>query len=77
MQTRRMSLFEVCVSVLIGYLVSVGVTLLVLPWFGYDVGVGESAVISIFFTVTSVIRGYCVRRVFERYRRLDFERYRL
>lgn len=68
MQTRRMSLFEVCVSVAVGYVVAVVVTLIVLPVFDYDVSTGDAAGISAVFTAASVLRGYLVRRFFERYR---------
>lgn len=64
MQSRLMSAVEAVANVFVGYLVSVAANLVVLPAFGYDVGVADSFYIGLVFTAISLVRGYTLRRVF-------------
>ncbi len=66
MQSRRMSLIETLTSISIGFAVSRLVTALVMPHFGFNPSLGQNASITSIFTVTSIIRGYLVRRFFAR-----------
>lgn len=59
-----MSALETGVSLVVGYLLAVLITILVLPWFGHAVSVGQSVQISAIFTVASVVRSYAIRRIF-------------
>lgn len=63
-QTRRMSILETCASVAIGFLVSVGITAVLLPAMGHEVSFSDNLFMTAVFTVASIIRGYGVRRVF-------------
>lgn len=65
-QTRRMSLLETCASIAIGFVVSLVLTAVVLPWYGHDVTWGQNLQITAIFTVASIARGYWVRRLFVR-----------
>ena len=67
MQSRRMSLIETLTSIAIGFVVSMLVTALVMPHFGFHPSIGENATITSIFTVTSIARGYLVRRFFARF----------
>ena len=49
-QSRSMSAVEAVTNVLIGYVVAVATNWLVLPLFGFAVGVGDSAAIGLVFT---------------------------
>lgn len=64
MQSKKMSFVETTVSTVIGFIVSLLLINIVLPAFGKDVKFGESVVITLIFTVASVLRGYFVRRLF-------------
>ena len=64
MQSRVMSAVEVLTNIAIGFLVSVGANIIVLPMFGYDVTVGDSFAIGLAFTAISLVRSYVVRRFF-------------
>lgn len=66
MQTKRQSLIETLTNVAIGYLVSLIANLIVLPLFNYNISLTDGIYISIIFTVISIIRGYLVRRYFNR-----------
>ena len=64
MQSKRESMIESLTSTSIGVIIGVLLNLTVLPIFGYDVTVTNSLLISIIFTVASIIRSYAVRRIF-------------
>lgn len=63
-QSRRMSLVETCVSIAIGFIVSVIITAVVMPAYGHHVTFSENIQITLIFTVASIARGYLVRRAF-------------
>ena len=64
MQTKRQSLIETLTNVAIGYLISFIANMLVLPLFGYNINLTDGVLISIIFTIISIVRGYMVRRWF-------------
>jgi hypothetical protein len=64
MQSKKMSLIETIVSVLIGYVVSIISQLLLFPMFNIEVSLTDNLLIGLFFTVVSIVRGYLVRRLF-------------
>ena len=64
MQSKRESLIETLTNVSIGWFISFIANMLVLPLFDYDVSLTDGVLISIIFTVISIIRGYVVRRWF-------------
>ncbi|WED23050.1 hypothetical protein L3Q72_06555 [Vibrio sp. JC009] len=66
MQTRKQSLFESVVNVVIGYLVALISQLLIFPFFGIHLPLSDNMLIGAFFTVVSVVRSYALRRLFNR-----------
>ena len=64
MQTKRMSLIETVLSVLIGYIVALLSQIVVFPLFDIEVSLIDNLLIGLLFTVISIIRGYFVRRLF-------------
>ena len=67
-QSRRMSLVESVANVAIGYCVAVMAQVLVFPLFGLHATLGENLAIGGIFSVVSIVRSYCLRRVFEAWR---------
>ena len=63
-QSKKMSLVESFVNVLIGYIVAVIANLSVLPLFGYNVTFIDGSLIGLAFTIISLIRTYIIRRIF-------------
>lgn len=63
-QSRLHSLLETLASIAIGFVVSLGITAVVLPAYGHQVTFRHSLEITLIFTVASILRGYAVRRVF-------------
>ena len=66
MQTKKQSLIESITNVLIGYIVAVISNAAILPLFGVNLAFSDSMLIAVWFTVISLIRGYCVRRYFNK-----------
>ena len=64
MQTKRQSLIETLTSVFVGWLIGVILNLTILPLFDYNITVVDSLLVSLIFTVISVVRGYLIRRFF-------------
>ena len=67
MQSKRRSALEAVTNVTVGCLVAVGVNLLALPAFGYEVTIIDSFAIGWVFTVISMLRSYFLRRLFNRW----------
>lgn len=63
-QSKRHSVIESFANVAVGFTISVAANWVVLPWFGYDVSVADSAGIGMILTVVSIVRSYLLRRVF-------------
>lgn len=64
-QSRRMSLVESVASVGAGFVMATLANIVVLPAFGFDVGIADATAMAAIFTVISVGRTYAVRRLFE------------
>ena len=66
MQTKTQSLIESGINILIGYLVALASQLVVFPQFGINIPLTDNLLIGFWFTVISLIRGYAVRRYFNK-----------
>ena len=64
MQSKKQSLIETLTSVFVGWLIGVILNLTVLPLFDYNITVVDSLLVSLIFTVISVVRGHLIRRFF-------------
>lgn len=67
MQTRTWSALETIASTAIGLAVSIAASLVVYPLHGHSFTLAQNASIAAIFTVVSIIRGYFVRRLFNRF----------
>jgi len=68
-----MSLVESVANVAVGYGVAVLTQILVFPLFGMTPSLTENLAIGAIFTVVSLARSFCLRRVFETLRVLQLE----
>lgn len=64
MQLKRHSLLEAIVNILVGYTVNIIANLVVFPLWGWTISVRQSIEIGVIYTIISLIRSYCLRRVF-------------
>ena len=67
-QSRRMSLIEAVTNVILGYGLAVITQIVVFPWFGLDVSIGDNLAIGAVFVGISLLRSYALRRLFEGWR---------
>ncbi|GAA0287588.1 DUF7220 family protein [Rhodovulum strictum] len=67
-QSRRMSMVEAITNVVVGYALAIVTQIVVFPWFGLHPSLGENLALGAIFTGISLIRGYTLRRLFERWR---------
>lgn len=64
-QTKWGSFVEACINVAIGFWINFFANLVILPWFGFHITLGENFLMGLAYTVISVLRSYIVRRWFE------------
>ena len=67
-QSRAMSMIEAAANVVVGYVLAIATQIVVFPWFGIEAAFSEHLAIGIAFVAVSLIRGYLLRRLFERFR---------
>lgn len=64
-QSRAMSLVEAVANVVVGFWLAVLTQILVFPLFGLAVTLTQNLLIGCLFTLTSIVRSYVLRRLFE------------
>ena len=64
-QSRLMSFVESLTNVAVGFGLAVLTQLIVLPWFGVRMSIGDNLALGTVFTAVSVVRSYVLRRLFE------------
>lgn len=64
MQTKRQSAIESLTNIIVGLLTSFLIQLVIYPFLGIAVTIGENVIITIVFFVVSFVRGYLIRRFF-------------
>lgn len=67
-QTRKGALMESTVNLAVGFGLSYAINLFALPLFGMRPSTGALFGLGGIFTIASVVRSYCLRRIFERLR---------
>ncbi len=65
-QTKKQSLIESLTNTAIGFLISLGSTFIIFPLVGFESSVSKNIIVTLFFTVVSILRGYVIRRYFNR-----------
>ena len=67
-QSRMMSFVEATTNVVVGYVLAILTQLAVFPLFGIEAALSEHLAIGAAFVMISLVRGYILRRLFERIR---------
>jgi hypothetical protein len=68
-QTRKQSLMESFLNILIGYSLNFTMNMIFLPLFGFDIKVSQNLLLGAIFTGISLTRSYLIRRWFNKERR--------
>jgi len=65
-QTKRKSLIESVIQTVLGLLTSIMIQLIIYPMMGIPVTFSQNLIITAVFFAVSIVRGYAVRRIFEK-----------
>lgn len=65
-QSKRQSFVESLSNTAIGFVVSFASTFLIFPLVGFESSSGKNLIITLYFTAVSILRGYVLRRYFNR-----------
>lgn len=66
MQSKKLSFIESTVQTFIGLAVSFVIQLIIYPVLNISVTVTQNIIITLVFTIASIVRGYFVRRLFNK-----------
>lgn len=64
------SALEAVANVALGYWIAIAAQMAIFPLFGVNLPLGDNLLIGLLFTVVSLVRGYALRRLFNRLRSL-------
>ena len=65
-QTKKKSLVETLTQTFSGLVVSFVIQLIIYPALGIPVTIGQNVLITLVFVTASIIRGYVIRRIFNK-----------
>lgn len=65
-QTKKQSFLESLTNTGIGFIISLAATFVIFPLVGYQTTVSKNIIVTLFFTVVSILRGYIIRRYFNK-----------
>ena len=65
-QTKRKSLIESIIQTIIGLGTSILIQVILYPMMGIPVSLEQNLIITLVFFTVSIVRGYFVRRIFEK-----------
>ena len=63
-QSKRASMAEAIVNILVGYSINMLANFTLFPLFGWHITLEQNLLLGVFYTVISLCRSYCLRRVF-------------
>lgn len=66
MQSKIGSFIESLINILIGFGIALGSQMLIFPLYGVHLPVHDNIMITVWFTLISIVRSYTLRRVFNR-----------
>ena len=66
MQSKTHSIIESTTNTAVGFIISLLVQMVVYPVMGIKVTISENLIITVVFTIVSILRGYALRRLFNK-----------
>jgi len=66
MQSKVGSFIESLINILIGFGIAFGSQILIFPLYGVHIPIHDNIMITVWFTLISIVRSYTLRRVFNR-----------
>lgn len=68
MQSKTMSLVESLTNTVVGFIVSLISWVFIAKWYGITLSMHDNITLTLCFTVVSIVRGYVLRRIFNKIR---------
>tara|TARA_R110002126_G_scaffold78629_1_gene195640 strand:+ start:18266 stop:18475 length:210 start_codon:yes stop_codon:yes gene_type:complete len=65
-QSKKQSFVESLTNTDVGFVISLGSTFVIFPLVGFDSSFSKNIIVTLFFTVVSILRGYIIRRYFNK-----------
>lgn len=65
-QSKKASLVESVVNVVVGLVVAIATQMIAFPLFGIDVTIETNFWVAVIFTIVSLVRSYVLRRIFNK-----------
>lgn len=69
-QTKKQSLIEAITNTVVGFIISLISISIILPIMGFESTTGQNLTLTVYFTVISICRGYILRRIFNKPRKI-------
>lgn len=66
-QSRKHSMLEAIINVVVGFSINFLLNMLVFPLFGWEISAAQNIALGVIYTVISIVRSYSLRRVFNRW----------
>mgnify|MGYP005991576675 FL=1 len=66
-QTVKQSWIEIGVNTIVGFILSVGIQMIIYPLMGIPVTMGENISITLIFMAVGITRSFLIRRIFNRW----------
>lgn len=66
-QSRRDSWLEIAANTIVGFIISLGIQLIMYPMLDLEVTIGENISITLIFMIVGILRSYIIRRIFNKY----------
>lgn len=66
MQTRRQSMHEAIINVIVGFSINMLLNFSVFPLFGWHISLQQNLMLGVVYTVVSIVRSYVLRRFFNK-----------
>jgi predicted membrane protein len=65
-QTKKQSLLESATNTAVGFIISLASTFVIFPLVGFESSFSKNLIVTLFFTIVSILRGYFIRRFFNK-----------
>ena len=66
-QSRRHSMLEAIINVVVGFSINFLLNMAVFPLFGWHISAAQNIALGVIYTVVSIARSYSLRRMFNRW----------
>ena len=66
MQLKRHSLLESATNIVVGYTINMLANFVIFPLWGWHITLKQNIEIGVIYTVISLLRSYCLRRLFNK-----------